>query len=73
MTKRERAQAVEFLRCVYDSAHAERAEGTSINCPARAWRYAIDAVKATRRDVGALGLRDAFLEAAIRVEQGELP
>lgn len=78
MTKRERAQVVELLRCAADCQQSYRAPiaGACCDLYGGLQTNAFDLAHAAKDDVPDLGLEDyqtRLLEAALRVEQGEWP
>ena len=84
MTKRERAQVVELLRCAADFRddgsvwpHDEKLNGIGaarswLGLGDEYWERAVDAREAVYAD-GEMSYRAACLEAAARVEEGSWP
>lgn len=73
MTKRERAQVVELLRCAADNEDSLRDIEADCDCPRRLTMEALRAWDVAYRDVNPGEYRRSCLEAAQRVEEGTWP
>ena len=81
MTKKQRAQVVELLRCVWGTPYTVRECAVALGISEDVWRVADDIswdvlmeiLKTTKRTAGDSTYDTACLEAAARIEQGELP